>query len=182
MFIFTLLLLSHKYFDPAIVAVNISKTNRDMKKSQWQCVGDVHSCRALCGKSGLYVSLAEYLNSCIGSESSERFCFHLLPLLFSVVSWSSPTHLLFPPLGKAVSAYSIFGVEYRLCFISLFCSIFVFLKILSVVFSVSDTIIYIHTDGVRDWHLYLLTVWHSNWSFFLKPRFKSVCHAVIHLL
>lgn len=105
-----------------------------MNKSWWQCVGEVHSCRALCGKSGLYVSLAEYLNSCIGSESSERSCFHFSPLLFSVVSWSSPTHLLFPPLGKVVSTYSIFGVEYRLCFISLFCSILVLLKIQTQIF------------------------------------------------
>lgn len=41
-----------------------------------ECVGEFHSCCALCGKSGLYVSLAEYLNSCTGSESSE------FPLLF----------------------------------------------------------------------------------------------------
>lgn len=78
-----------------------SKTNRDMNKSQWQCAGEFHSCRAVCGKSGLYVSLAEYLNSCIGSESSERSHFHFSPLLFSVVSWSSPTHLLFSSAGQS---------------------------------------------------------------------------------
>ncbi len=70
------------------------------------------------GKSGLYVSLAEYLNSCIGSESSE------LPFLASPVFRGKLKFANSPSVSstrQAVSAYCIFwsGI-YAVFFIILF--------------------------------------------------------------
>jgi len=60
-----------------------------------------------------------------------------LPFLasFSMVIWSSPTHLLFPLQGKSVSTYSIFRVEYMFHFIILYVSIYLLVIFQSQIYS-----------------------------------------------